>query len=202
MPAASVGAGPVPARWPLRATLRGKTTRQQNIKTTTMMPPTSKQQCAAAPLPVRGGVRGGVCIFSPQTGYSAANRILQTPPLAPSLEGRGAAVPSSAAGIAANTGPDGPTGWHGACPYTGGLASSSAALLRMGACAQDVVRVLSLPIKLLLLFMLSLNKIRWRQALPRTLALTGHRAGTRPAPTLAASPAPTLAANTGAANVQ
>ena len=29
-----------------------------------MKPPTSKQQCAAAPLPVRGGARGGVCIFS------------------------------------------------------------------------------------------------------------------------------------------
>ena len=33
-----------------------------------------------------------------------ANRILQTPPLAPPLEGRGAAAPSSAENIAANTG--------------------------------------------------------------------------------------------------
>jgi hypothetical protein len=78
---------------------------------------------------------------------------------------------ASAAGIAANTGPDGPTGWHKACPYTGGVACPytgglanprtlavcpSAALLRMGACAQDVVRVLSLPNKLYMLFMLSL----------------------------------------------
>ena len=39
-----------------------KTSRHQDKKT--MMNTTSKQQCAAAPLPVRGGVRGGVCIFS------------------------------------------------------------------------------------------------------------------------------------------